>query len=79
MTEPLLERLGELEGAVRRAAEAITRLRADNQRLHEETQRLREEQQRLQRDNQRLHHERRQLLVQVDGILKDLAKLDTGP
>jgi predicted nuclease with TOPRIM domain len=32
-SEPLLERLGQLEAAVRRATETITRLREENARL----------------------------------------------
>jgi predicted nuclease with TOPRIM domain len=58
MTEPLLERLAELEAAVRRAAETIARLRDENQRLQQE---------------------RKQVLTQIDAILKDLAKLDSAP
>jgi predicted nuclease with TOPRIM domain len=58
MTESLLERLAQLESAVRRATEAIVRLREENHRLEQE---------------------RKQVLNQVDGILKDLAKLDTAP
>lgn len=60
----VVERLTELEGAVRRAAEAIARLRDDNQRLRREVERLQEE--------------RRQSLAQIDGILRDIAKLDLG-
>ena len=52
--EPLLERLAQLEEAVRRAAETIARLREENVRLVQE---------------------RRQVVAQVDSILKDLAKL----
>jgi len=58
MTEPVLERLGQLEEAVRRAAETIGRLRGENERLRQE---------------------RKQMLAQVDGILKDLARLDDKP
>jgi predicted nuclease with TOPRIM domain len=58
MTESLPERLAQLESAVRRATETITRLREENHRLQQE---------------------RKQVLTQVDGILKDLAKLDTAP
>ncbi|MGH9367050.1 MAG: hypothetical protein ACRD3M_05175 [Thermoanaerobaculia bacterium] len=57
-TEPLLERLAQLEEAVRRAAETIARLREENARLV---------------------LERRQVLAQVDGILKDLARLEEKP
>ncbi len=58
MTESLPERLAQLESAVRRATEAIARLREENHRLQQE---------------------RKQVLTQVDGILKDLAKLDAAP
>lgn len=56
--EPVLERLAQLEAAVRRAGETIARLRDENGRLLQE---------------------RKQVLAQVDGILKDLAKLDEQP
>ena len=62
MSEDVLERLTELEGAVRRAGDAVTRLREDNERLR--------------RDLKRLEDERRQVLTQVDAILKDIGKLD---
>jgi predicted nuclease with TOPRIM domain len=62
MSEDVLERLTELEGAVRRAGDAVTRLREDNERLR--------------RDVKRLEDERRQVLTQVDAILKDIGKLD---
>ena len=62
MTEELLQRLARLEEAVRRAGESVARLRDDNDRLR--------------RDVKRLEDERRQVLGQVDAILKDLAKLD---
>ena len=58
----VLERLVEVEGAVRRAGEALARLREDNDRLR--------------RDVKRLEDERRQVLAQVDAILKDIGKLD---
>ena len=57
-------RLTQLEEAVRRAADTLTRLREDNDRLR--------------RDVKRLEDERRQVLGQVDAILKDLGKLDLG-
>ena len=58
----VLERLTEVEAAVRRAGEALARLREDNDRLR--------------RDVKRLEDERRQVLSQVDVILKDIGKLD---
>jgi hypothetical protein len=57
-------RLTQLEEAVHRAADTLTRLREDNERLR--------------RDVKRLEDERRQVLGQVDAILKDLGKLDLG-
>ena len=62
--EGVLERLSQLEEAVRRAGAALSRLRDENEQLRRETKRLGEE--------------RRQVLTQVDGILKDIAKLDLG-
>jgi len=60
----IAERLTQLEEAVRRAADTLTRLREDNERLR--------------RDVKRLEDERRQVLGQVDALLKDLGKLDLG-
>jgi hypothetical protein len=37
---------------------------------------MREENDRLKRDARRLEDERKQVLTQVDAILKDIAKLD---
>ncbi len=62
MGDAVLERLGQLENAVRRAAEALARLREENVRL--------------KRDLARLTDERRQVLSQIDGILDDIAKLE---
>lgn len=62
MSDGVTERLGELEAAVRRAGESLLRLRDENERLRREVARLTEE--------------RRQSLVQIDTILKDLEKLD---
>jgi predicted nuclease with TOPRIM domain len=62
MADPILERLAELEEAVRRAAEALGRLREENAQLR--------------RDAKRSADEKRQVLSQVDAILKDIAKLD---
>jgi uncharacterized protein (DUF3084 family) len=64
MNESVLERLTQLEEAVRRAGETLARLREDNERLR--------------RDVKRLEDERRQVVGQVDAILKDLGKLDLG-
>jgi hypothetical protein len=59
--DEVLERLGQLEEAVRRAVEALGRLREENDRLR--------------RDVSRLEGERRQVVTQIDAILKDIGKL----
>ena len=64
MTDALTDRLSELEVAVRRAGDAIVKLRDENARLREQVDRLTDE--------------RRQSLVQIDAILKDIAKLELG-
>jgi uncharacterized protein (DUF3084 family) len=64
MNESVLERLTQLEEAVRKAGETLARLREDNERLRREVKRLEDE--------------RRQVVGQVDAILKDLGKLDLG-
>ena len=64
MTEELTGRLAQLEEAVRRAGDAITRLRDENQRLKRQVEQFEEQ--------------RRQSLSQIDVILKDIAKLDLG-
>jgi hypothetical protein len=63
-TDGVAERLVQLEEAVRRAGEALVRLRDENLKLRQEVDRL--------------DTERRQSLVQIDAILKDIAKLDLG-
>lgn len=62
MGEGVLERVTQLEEAVRRAGEALARLREENERL--------------KRDVVRLQDERRQVLGQIEGILSDIGKLD---
>ncbi len=62
MADDVTERLAQLEGAVRRAGEALVRLRDENARL--------------KRELGQVADERRQTLAQVDAILKDIAKLD---
>ena len=62
MSDGVVERLGQLEDAVRRAAEVLGRLREENEGLR--------------RDVARLTEERRQVLGQIDGILDEIAKLD---
>ena len=62
MGDSVVDRLAQLEEAVRRAAEALGHLREENAQLKREVKRLGEE--------------RRQALGQVDGILKDISKLN---
>ena len=62
--DSVMERLAQLDDAVRRASEALTRLRDENLQLKREVARLGEE--------------RRQAVSQIDAILKDIAKLDLG-
>ncbi|MBI1847033.1 MAG: hypothetical protein HYR86_08695 [Candidatus Rokubacteria bacterium] len=62
MSDAAAERLGQLEAAVRRAVEALTRLREDNERLR--------------RDVARLTAGRQSMVAQIDGILKDIARLE---
>lgn len=62
MAEGVLERLGQLELAVRRAAETLTRLREENDRLKREVAKLTDD--------------RKQILGQIDGILGEIAKLE---
>ena len=72
MTEPLGERLEELEKAVRRAAEAIAMLRKERETLQTklaagETDRA---------ELARLRQERKEMLGQVNTMLKEMEKLD---
>jgi hypothetical protein len=62
MGDSVVDRLAQLEEAVRRAAEALGHLREENAQL--------------KREMKRLGEERKQALGQVDGILKDIAKLE---
>ena len=62
MPDAVLERLAQLEEAVRRASEHLVQLRADNERLR--------------RELAHLGDERRQVVSQIDAILKDIAKLE---
>ena len=72
----LLARLGQLENAIRRAAEAQARLRDDNARLGNDVKRLGDENAQLKREVTKLGDERRQVLGQIDTLLKDIGKLD---
>ena len=62
MSDEVTERLGELEEGVRRAGARVVRQRVDNERLRREVKRLEDE--------------RRQVVTQIDAILKDIGKLD---
>ena len=62
MSDGVVERLGQLEDAVRRAAEMLGRLREENDRLR--------------RDVARLTEERRQIVGHIDSILDEIAKLE---
>ena len=72
----VLGRLMQLETAVRKAGDALARLREDNARLTGEVQRLGEENAQLRRDAKRLGDERQQVLAQIDTLLKDIGKID---
>lgn len=62
VSDDVFERLAQLEAAVRRAAEALGRLREENDRLRREVGRL--------------QAERKQAVAQIDAILSDIAKLE---
>jgi FtsZ-binding cell division protein ZapB len=64
MADGVAERLSQLEDAVRRAGETLTRLREENDRLR--------------RDHRRLEDERKHVVAQIDAILRDIAKLELG-
>ena len=74
--DAVLVRLGDLESAIQKTGEALARLRDDNARLTREVTRLGEENATLRRDVSKLGDERRQVLSQIDMLLKDLGKLD---
>ena len=71
-TENLSERVSELEKSVKRAAEAIALLRKERDGLQAKLTVMQGERDELQA----LKQERREVLAQVDGILKELDKLD---
>jgi hypothetical protein len=75
------ERMILLEQHVQRAIELIDRLRAENARLTKELDGLRQSGEaigRLEADNRRLQDERQVLLGHVEGMLKELARIETG-
>jgi ABC-type transporter Mla subunit MlaD len=79
MAEGLGERLTQLEQAVRRAGELISRLKAERAALEKELNDLRvragaSEQERG--ELARLRQERKEVLAQVETILRELDKLE---
>ena len=72
MTEPLGERLEELEKAVRRAAEVIATLRRERDTLASRPGPGDADRAELQR----LRQERKETLSQVNAMLKEMEKLD---
>jgi len=72
MTEPLGERLEELEKAVRRAAEAIAMLRKERETLQAKIAAGDADRAELAR----LRQERKEMLGQVNTMLKEMEKLD---
>jgi septal ring factor EnvC (AmiA/AmiB activator) len=71
MEENLPERLAELEQSVRRAADAIARLRAERDSLQAKLSACESDRAELRA----LRQERKDMLAQVDSILKELDKL----
>ncbi len=71
-TENLSERVSELEKSVKRAAEAIALLRKERDSLQVKLTVMEGERGELQA----LKQERKEVLAQVDSILKELDKLD---
>jgi septal ring factor EnvC (AmiA/AmiB activator) len=72
MADNLGERLVELEQSVRRAAEVIAKLKLERDALQVRLDALEPERAELRT----LRQERKEVLAQVDGILKELDKLD---
>jgi len=72
MTEPLGERLEDLEKAVRRAAETIAMLRKERETLQGKLAAGEADRAELGR----LRQERKEMLGQVNAMLKEMEKLD---
>lgn len=72
MAENLSERLEHLERSVKQAAEAIAALRKEREALQARVAAMEQDRVELQSFRQ----ERKDVLTQVDGILKELDKLD---
>ncbi len=88
MAEGLVERLNQLEQAVRRAADLIARLRQERasleKRVAEQARELEDLRPRAGQSEQergelgRLRQERKAVLAQVETILKELDKLEAS-
>ena len=79
MAEGLTERLEQLEKSVRRAAETITRLRKERDSLQAKVVGVETKLAAAEGDRAELaglRQERKEVLSQVDGILKELDRLD---
>ena len=72
MSENVTERLEQLEKSVKRAVETIAVLRRERDGLNAKVAGLEAE----RRELLALRQERKDMLAQVDGILKELDKLD---
>jgi len=72
MTEPVGERLEDLEKAVRRAAEVIVMLRKERESLQAKLAAGEADRAELQR----LRQERKEMLGQINAMLKEMEKLD---
>jgi chromosome segregation ATPase len=72
----VLARLAQLETAVRKAGDALARLREENTRLGGEMKRLGDENAQLKREAAKADGERKQIVAQIDTLLKDIGKLD---
>jgi prefoldin subunit 5 len=72
MAENLAERLEHLERSVKQAAEAIAALRKEREALQARVAAMEQDRAELQS----LRQEKKDVLVQVDSILKELDKLD---
>jgi septal ring factor EnvC (AmiA/AmiB activator) len=72
MTEPVGERLEDLEKAVRRAAEVIVMLRKERESLQAKLTAGEADRAELQK----LRQERKEMLGQINAMLKEMEKLD---
>lgn len=72
MADGLLERVEELERAVRRATDTIARLKTERDALQARVDGLEGERAELRA----LRQERRDVVAQIDGILKELDRLE---